>query len=101
MKNKPKGLSWGVIQRIDDLEAIQKHNEENGDKHNQLKNIKAIIREYKSGRLSLTGLVTYWSNGKQLCQPRPFDWDELEAIQKKHCTSNSRGFWVENVRSSI
>jgi hypothetical protein len=62
-----------------------------------LKNIKAITKEYKSGRLDLTGLVTYWSKGKQLSQPRPFNWDELEAIQKRH--GDSQGFWVEGVSS--
>ncbi|KAJ5973687.1 hypothetical protein N7481_010897 [Penicillium waksmanii] len=56
--NIQKGLSWNVIQRLENLDAIKKHNEENGHEHSQLQNIKAITKEYKSGRLDLTGLVT-------------------------------------------
>lgn len=42
------------------------------------------------------GLVTYWAKGKQLCQPRPFDWDEFEAINTAN--EDHKSFWVEGVR---
>ncbi|KAJ5640183.1 uncharacterized protein N7484_008045, partial [Penicillium longicatenatum] len=46
-----------------------------------------------NGNLHLTGLVTYWSHGDQLCQPRPFNWEEFDAINDAH--EGYVGFWVE------
>ncbi|KAJ5171983.1 hypothetical protein N7492_004576, partial [Penicillium capsulatum] len=62
----------------------------------QLENIKAVIKAYEDGSLDWRqGFVTYWSKGKQLCQPRPFHWDEFEAIYDKYDGHNS--FWTEGV----
>lgn len=95
MKGRPAGLDLHVYKRLDLLEKIKKHNEEKDDYINQLANIEALIEAYESGELTLTGLATYWSDGQQLCQPRPFDWDECEAFQRKH--GPHQGFWVECV----
>lgn len=65
-----------------------------GGEDNQTVNIKAVMHAYRFEGLELTGLVTYWVKGKQLCMPRPFNWDEFEAIYKK---CDSRNFWVEGV----
>lgn len=91
----PAGLSWNVALRLNTLEGIREHLREGGDQYDQLANVEALIEAYRSGRLDWTGLVTYWSKGVQLCQPRPFDWDEFEAINKKH--NGSSAFWVEGV----
>lgn len=65
-------------------------------KARQLENIKAVIRAYKKGRLDWReGYVTYWSKGKQLCKPRPFDWDEFEAIYDGY--NGHESFWTEGV----
>lgn len=93
----PDGLSWDVVQRLDTLEGILGHLRESGDEFDQSANVEALIKAYRSGQLEWTGLVTYWSKGVQLCQPRPFDWDEFEAINRKH--KGSSAFWVEGVRS--
>ncbi|KAJ5974597.1 hypothetical protein N7481_011807, partial [Penicillium waksmanii] len=87
-----EGLSWKVIERITvlkDLEdCLQKE-----DQYEQLSNVQAILNAYRSQTLDWTGLVTYWSKGAQLCEPRPFDWDEFEAINQKH--DGYKDFWVE------
>lgn len=68
-----------------------------GDQWNQLPNVNALIEAYQNGTLrSWPRLVTYWSRGRQLSQPRPFDWDEFEAINYDH--NGEEGFWVEGVR---
>ncbi|KAJ5983909.1 hypothetical protein N7481_006008, partial [Penicillium waksmanii] len=41
------------------------------------------------------GLVTCWSKGVKLSEPRPFDWDEFEAINRKH--DGHEAFWVERL----
>lgn len=66
-----------------------------GDKDDQLANVHAILEAYASKRLEWNGLVTYWWRGNQLCQPRRFDWDELEAIAS-HCEGKG-GFWCEGI----
>lgn len=67
------------------------------DPYRQLPNLRAVLSAYRRGTLEwCEGLVTYWANGRQLCQPRPFDWDELEAINAKH--NDVAGFWTEGVR---
>lgn len=78
------------------LKDIQKSE---GLRH-QLRNIQELINAYSSCRLDWReGVVTYWSNGYQLCQPRPFDWDEQEAMSRDHRQRHNRddGFWVEGV----
>lgn len=83
MVGERRGLSWKVIERIavlKDLEGcLQKE-----DQYEKLSNVKAILNAYRSQTLDWTGLITYWSKGVQLCEPRPFDWDEFEAINQKH-----------------
>lgn len=69
--------------------------ERKGDERDQLSNIEALLEAYRSRKLQWTGLVTYWSKGEQLCQPRPFNWDEFEAINRKH--HGHKNFWVEGV----
>ncbi|KAJ5915125.1 hypothetical protein N7454_011237 [Penicillium verhagenii] len=94
------GKSWAVVQRIESLESMQKSLEdsEEEDEYKQLANVKALLKAYKSGELDwyAPGLVTYWSHGRQLCQPRPHDWDEFLEVNIKH--DGEEGFWMEGVR---
>ncbi|KAJ5585161.1 uncharacterized protein N7459_004961 [Penicillium hispanicum] len=94
-RNEPSGLSRKVYERLDDLKIIQAGLEKEGDQYNQLPNIKAIMSAYRLQKLDWngSGMVTYWSKGTQLCQPRPFDWDEFEAINSRHEGHSS--FWAE------
>jgi hypothetical protein len=46
----------------------------------------------------LEGLVTYWSGGRRLCEPRPFSHAKMVAIMERH--SEEKGFWVEEVGRS-
>jgi hypothetical protein len=88
--------SWDVIQRLDMLKTIQKHFEDKEDKYDQLPNVKAIIHAYRSKKLDwIPGLVTYWSHGTQLCEPRPHDWVECNALNDKY--DGTKSFWVEGV----
>jgi hypothetical protein len=91
-------LSWETIQRVHELESMKADITRDGDKVEQLPNIDALLKVYKSGELAWythTGLVTYWSRGAQICQPRPFDWDEFEAINS--ALTGDKGFWTEGV----
>ncbi|OQE30801.1 hypothetical protein PENFLA_c002G03843 [Penicillium flavigenum] len=90
------GLSWDTIERVHTLEAMKTELANTTDKYEQLPNIDALLNAYKAGNLEWhTGLVTYWSRGIQICQPRPFDWDEFEAINTHY--KGDKGFWTEGI----
>ena len=65
-----------------------KEGEEDEGKEHQyklVKTVEAIINAYKKGNLGWNdGLVTYWSRGKQLSEPRTFIQKEFEEIANKH-----------------
>lgn len=67
------------------------------DRLEHLPNVKAILNAYRTRKLDWYGhdLVTYWSYGKQLCEPRPLHWAEFEALASKH--EGTKSFWVEGV----
>lgn len=89
-------LETNSYKRIDTLEMILAARKADGDKYGQIDNIQAILKAYRSKSLSWTeGLVTYWAKGKKLCEPRPFDWDEFEAINSAN--GGHKSFWVEGV----
>ncbi|KAJ5614298.1 hypothetical protein N7528_007952 [Penicillium herquei] len=96
---KYPGKSLNVAYRLETLHRCLDYIKKNPDedaKYKQRKNVKALIEAYNSGHLEWSPrLVTYWSHGKQLCQPRPFDWDEAFYINKKH--EGWEGFWVEGL----
>lgn len=94
-RGEPSGLNWNVIQRIDYLKKMKEDIEKSGVGKSQIPNLEALLKAYRRRKLPWTGLVTYWSKGRQLCQPRPFNWDEFEAINRKFHGHN--GFWVEGV----
>lgn len=67
------------------------------DPQQKLVTIMALLDAYNTKKLEWTpGLVTYWQKGRQLCQPRPFDWDEYEAVQREN--GDMWSFWVEGVK---
>lgn len=90
-----KDLDWDVILRLDTLDSIRTALQENGDPHKQLDNVEAIIDLYQDGTLKITRYVTYWSRGHQLCQPRPFRWDEFYVLNRQF--RGEGHFWVEGV----
>lgn len=95
MRNsEPKGLSWATLQRIKSLEEIEKLLDI-WDEKRQRDNVQAIIKAYRAKKLAWTGLVTYWSHGSQISKPRPFSWDEFEAINAEY--QGHENFWVEGV----
>jgi hypothetical protein len=91
-------LSWPVVQRLEVLAKILEWlgKEDEKDEYQQVENVKAIIKAYKDKTLDWNpDLVTYWSKGAQLCQPRPFKMDEFMHINVQH--EGHTGFWVEGV----
>lgn len=98
-RGEPAGLDWNVIQRIDHLKKMKEELEKNGDAKGQVPNLEALLKAYRTRKLQWTGLITYWSKGKQLCEPRPFNWDEFEAINRKF--DGHRAFWCEGVSTTI
>ncbi|KAJ5580244.1 uncharacterized protein N7459_006229 [Penicillium hispanicum] len=98
MSKEPEGLSWESVQRLDHLKLIEEYYEDKDDTK-QLANIRGVMQAYRSKRLAWTQeLVTYWASGVQLCQPRPFDWDEFEAIYDDQMEKNA-SFWTEGIGS--
>ncbi|KAJ5093748.1 hypothetical protein N7456_009609 [Penicillium angulare] len=95
----PANLDWNVLNRLEVLTRIAMDLEGNGDKNNQLLNVRAIIEAYRNRTIQINGLVTYWSRGVQISQPRPFDWDEFLSINSHH--EGSTSFWVEGVRVEV
>lgn len=89
-------LSLETIRRVHELEMMKTYLASTTDDYQQLPNIEALLEAYKSGELDWnTGLVTYWLKGTRISQPRPFDWDEFEAINSHY--QDYKGFWVEGV----
>ncbi|KGO42720.1 hypothetical protein PEX1_038590 [Penicillium expansum] len=90
----PAGLSWAVVQRLESLQSTLEWLQSENDKYELVGNVTNIIAAYRSGQLRWNqGLVTYWSRGAQLCQPRPFRWAEFDIINAEH--AGHTGFWVE------
>lgn len=91
------GLSMDVIRRLHDLKHMEKQLETRGkDPCGMLPNIRALITAYRTKQLEWTpGLVTYWSKGDRICQPRPFHYEEFLEINQAH--DGHTDFWVEGV----
>lgn len=95
INSEPKGLSWEVVQRLDELKKLHELLEED-DKEENISNVKAIIEAYRSKKLNFTaGLVTFWSHGKLVSGPKKLNMEEFYALHAKH---GAQGFWVEGVR---
>ncbi|KAJ5281567.1 hypothetical protein N7478_006939 [Penicillium angulare] len=94
---KHPGHTFEVAQCLENLlfieESLQK---KDSDEYKQLPNVRALIKAYKSKALDWNqGLVTYWSHGRQLCQPRPLSWKEFYAVNRMH--DGWESFWVEGL----
>ncbi|KAJ5113284.1 hypothetical protein N7456_001818 [Penicillium angulare] len=96
MKQYP-GLDWDTVQRLEDIEFLEMETSKIGhDKYNQLVNIKAIRKAYRSGKLRWNqGLVTYWWNGVQRSEPRPYTEQEYWGLWLSSGVKDS--FWIEGV----
>ncbi|KAJ5721100.1 uncharacterized protein N7483_009034 [Penicillium malachiteum] len=95
MARWPK-MSFQVAKRLDFFKGLKEHLHENGDKHKVRSTIEAIMKQYLTKNLDwVPGSVTYWSYGKQLTQPKPFDWDEFLDLNTEY--EGWSGFWVEGV----
>ncbi|KAJ5690928.1 hypothetical protein N7488_012495 [Penicillium malachiteum] len=91
------GYSRDTAQRIICLEKmvedLQKPDE---DYFEQISNAWAILEAYRSRKLEwIEGLVTYWSKGKQISEPRPFVMQEFTLINLEH--EGDKSFWVEGI----
>ncbi|KAJ5521045.1 hypothetical protein N7463_001498 [Penicillium fimorum] len=94
MAEEKPGLSWPVVQRLKTLNSMSNWLDSEGDEYELAPNVTNLIETYRSGQLKWNdGLVTYWAKGVQLCQPRPFKWNEYELISDQH--HGQKGFWVE------
>ncbi|KAJ6014814.1 hypothetical protein N7540_009405 [Penicillium herquei] len=90
---KDKGLSWDVIQRLENLKGLRGELYEKGDIFEELPNVNAILKAYECGDLQMDGQITYWSHGQKVFEQKRFDWDEFRAVNREH--NGYKGFWVE------
>ncbi|KAJ5107863.1 hypothetical protein N7456_004538 [Penicillium angulare] len=97
MSSEP-GLDWVVVKRLKSLERIKTWLNAQRDDRGETPNVIAIMAAYRSGALKYSqGLVTYWSRGKQISQPRPFNWTELALISERY-DGHKGGLWVEGLQ---
>lgn len=96
IKARFPGKSLEVAQRLNSLYIMKAGFLKEGDDYKQVPNIEALIQAYESGELEWhRGLVTYWSYGKQLCKPRPLNFDEFLLVNRKY--GGHESFWAEGV----
>ncbi|KAJ5702859.1 hypothetical protein N7488_010407 [Penicillium malachiteum] len=101
-KQQYPGLEWDVVKRLESLVFLEEwfDKEKDSDEYEQLVNVKALIKAYKSKTLEFTpGLVTYWWGGVQHSQPRPHKWDEYFALWRE--SGAGKSFWVEGLFDDI
>ncbi|KAJ5084120.1 hypothetical protein NUU61_008699 [Penicillium alfredii] len=91
---EPEIQDENVAQRLHWLKFTEAELVKDGDKGEHLPNVRALIKAYRSGKLAWDETkVTYWSKGKQLCEPQEFD---VEGFKKINLANNGhKGFWVE------
>lgn len=95
-QGEPPGLGQNIYRRLSQLKKLVEDLQANGDSYGQIVNANAIMDAYRAGTLrDWPGLITYWSNGRRLCEPRPFDWDEFEAINRAN--NGDMSFFTEGV----
>lgn len=89
-------LTRKVVIRVKNLEFIRETILRTRDPYNQLVNVDALLRYYRSGQLEwYDNMVTYWSCGKPICEgPLKFHWDDVD---KYHARCDGVSFWVEGV----
>ncbi|KAJ5280595.1 hypothetical protein N7478_005967 [Penicillium angulare] len=90
MKEHP-GKSWGVIQRLADLEGITTYLESKKDPNGELPNVKAIMAAYESGELKWNDYATYWCQGKMIFGPSPFNWQDFGELNTKENRGDGGG----------
>lgn len=89
-------MPWETIQRLATLTDIAKDLTENGDPYKELENVLAIISAYENNMLRFDGQVTYWCQGKQLEDPKAFDWADVRRLNTEENRGDG-GFWIEGV----
>ncbi|KAJ6023728.1 hypothetical protein N7540_004525 [Penicillium herquei] len=92
-----QGYSLSVAKRIKSLEKIVEGlKKPDRDNFEQICNAEALLLAYRYRTLDWNpGLVTYWSKGKRISEPRPFDMQEFTLINLRH--KGSKSFWVEGI----
>ncbi|KAF7715898.1 Uncharacterized protein PECH_005765 [Penicillium ucsense] len=90
-------LSFSTVVQIKNLENLRDYLEEEGDPHEQLVNVRALIKAYRKKLLLWEdGKVTYWSKGE--CIHGPVDFDRtFEDVKKYNEQCRGTSFWVEGL----
>ena len=87
---------WNCVLRMKELSLLKQSFKRSLD-HEAIVNVRAVVLAYRTRTLKWNpSLVTYWVNGKRLCMPRPFDWDEFELIGEE-CEGGTEDVWVEAI----
>lgn len=82
--------------RVDTLKKLQAFFTKNGDPDGQLVNVKAIIKAYRTHKITYNPpYVTYWVRGKLYKGSEVFDIKNPGRYQRE--LENPRPFWVEGV----
>lgn len=55
------------------------------------------MKAYRSRKLETEqGMVTYWADGVQLCELRPFTWDEFHEFADRYGADQNK-LWPEQI----
>ncbi|KAJ5135670.1 uncharacterized protein N7515_004948, partial [Penicillium bovifimosum] len=91
---------WNVVQRLSALRVCYETLQKGPDDFKLKETAMAIMKAYRSGDLTWNeGLVTYFSKGRQISQPRRFIYEEF--IEIANANDGTTGFWVEGVSLSL
>ncbi|KAJ5364813.1 uncharacterized protein N7496_010526 [Penicillium cataractarum] len=99
LKARYPGLKWQTLLQIEELERAKQRFALERDRGNIVPSLEAIITAYESRQLDVypdERLVTYWHKGKQISQPRPFNWEEYHIIAAG-CEGRVMSVWVEPI----
>lgn len=75
---------------------MKKWLKEKGDEFNYIPTVDAVMQAYRNKMLDWNlGLVTYWLDGRQICEPRLHDLGVLSILTED--PRYKKGVWVEGV----
>ena len=98
--NEPASLKEQAYKRIYELRLLELDLVAKRDPQNQLPNVRALLKAYRSGDLEIQkGQVIFYLDGVPLGEPKEWNVKEYLAIQKEKAPEAV--LWVEGIRQTF